>query len=239
MSIASKLMKSLPAAAAVSSRALAVFVVLAVVPVAGWAEPLAAQGPRQQGTTTAAPVVGVIDVGKAVDQYKVHIDLRAKLKERYETYQEQLKGLTNQISELRVTIQNIDQGVPERAVAENDLKIGMQNLDFRTKYFNDLLATEELRLMLRVYEDVDFAVTKVAEKNGVSLVLPIREIQPSATPIADLPIREVEERVGAYSRRPIWFAAKELDLTDAVIRYMLTPLPNRNAAERAPAKKGD
>ena len=53
-------------------------------------------------------------------------------------------------------------------------------------------------------------------------------------PIEELPANEVQARVKAYDRRNVWFASQELDLTSAVIKELMIPVPDRNAPERAP-----
>ena len=238
MSIAAPVMKSFLLAATVSGRTLAglVFVMLASAIAAQ--SPVAASSSRQGGDQAAATspaVVGVIDIAQAIDQYKVHIDLRAKLKTRYESFQQEVQGAMKQIEELRVTIQNISEAAPERVEAEHQYKMALQNQDFRRKYFNDLLRVQETRLMLEVFEDLDFAVAKVAEKRGVTIVLPKRDIVRSPVPIADMQIDEVDARVNAFQNRTVWFAAKEVDMTGDVIKYMMAPLPDRSSPERAPA----
>tara|TARA_R110002072_G_scaffold228234_3_gene385035 strand:+ start:3536 stop:4297 length:762 start_codon:yes stop_codon:yes gene_type:complete len=224
--------------------------VLAAVPVmllaVVVATPLSARGTIWQTPKNASltkpianaqgPVVGVIDVSKAMDQYPVYIKLRTAVDAKYASFQEQLKGQVKQLQELQVSIQAMGQDVPERAEAEHQYKMGLQTQDFRRKYFNDLLAAEELRMMLEVYEDLDFAVAKVAKKVGVTLVLQKRDIPPSPVPIADMQQREVQARVGAFQSRTVWFASKEIDITGDVIKYMMTPLPARTSPERAPAQ---
>lgn len=204
--------------------------------------PTSAQAPKAASHTKSAagasksqgPTVGVIDVAKAIDQYPVYIKLRTAIDEKFAKFQEQLKAQVKQLQELQVSIQAMGEGVPERAEAEHQYKMGLQTQDFRRKYFNDLLAAEELRMMLEVYEDLDFAVHKVSKKLGVQLVLPKRDIVPSPVPIADMQSREVQARVDAFQRRTVWFASKEIDITGDVIKYMMTPLPARTSPERMP-----
>jgi Skp family chaperone for outer membrane proteins len=250
MSIASIVMKSFPLAVAVSGRALSAVAVVLVVPLAtvvavgaavmGAASSLSAQTPAAASAVKQSGMqdqkVAVIDIAKAIDQYKVYIDLRTGLSKRVEDFQKQLKANAEQIEQLRVTITQIDEGLPQRAEAEHQYKMELQNQDFRRKYFNDLLAADEVRMMLRVYEDLDFALAKVAKRQGIGVVLPKREMPANPMPIADMRPREVEARVDMYQRRTVWFAADEFDITSDVIKFMMTPLPDRNSPERAGAQ---
>ena len=182
------------------------------------------------------PVVGVIDVSKVIDQYPRHIKMRAELDARFEQYQDQLQQQVQQLETLRVTVQGMGANVPERAEAEHQYKIALQTQDFRRKYFNDLLAAEELRMMLEVYEDLDFAVGKVAKKVGVSMVVIKRDIPRSPVPIAEMSEREVQARVNAFQSRTVWYASKELEITGDLIKYLMVPLPSRTSPERAVAQ---
>jgi Skp family chaperone for outer membrane proteins len=234
MSIAA-IVKSFPFTSVVSALSALTLTAVLAMPAAAQTAKSASHSPQKSGVAEA-PVVGVIDVAKAIDQYPVYIKLRTDVDAKFAKYQEQLKGQMKQLQELQVSIQTMGEGVPERDEAEHQYKMGLQTRDFRRKYFNDLLAAEELRMMLEVYEDLDFAVAKVAKKNGVSLVLPKRDIPISPLPIADMQSREVQARVDAFQRRTVWFAATEVDLTGDVIKYMMTPLPDRTSQERAPAQ---
>ena len=234
MSIAA-IVKSFSFTSVVSALSALILTAALAMPVAAQIAKPASYSPKQSGAAEA-PVVGVIDVAKAIDQYPVFIKLRTAVDAKFAKYQEQLKAQMKQLQELQVSIQTMGEGVPERDEAEHQYKMGLQTRDFRRKYYNDLLAAEELRMMLQVYEDLDFAVAKVAKKNGVALVLPKRDIPVSAVPIADMQSREVQARVDAFQRRTVWFASAEIDLTGDVIKYMMTPLPDRTSPERAPAQ---
>ncbi|MFT4512219.1 MAG: Skp family chaperone for outer membrane protein [Planctomycetota bacterium] len=238
MSIAA-IVKSFPFARLLAAVPVMVLALVLAVPVAAQTPKNATSRSAQNGGAAAlaqGPVVGVIDVAKAIDQYPVYIKLRTAVDTKFASFQDQLKGELKQIQEMQVSIQLIAEGVPERAEAEHQYKMRLQTQDFRRKYFGDLLAAEELRMMLEVYEDLDFAVAKVAKKSGVAMVLPKRDIPRSPVSIKDMQHREVQARVEAFQRRTVWFAATEVDLTGDVIRYMMTPLPARTSPERAPAQ---
>ena len=182
------------------------------------------------------PIVGVIDVSAIVDQYPAYIQKRAELDKRAGEIQEQLKVIDDEIEQLRMTVNTMAQDAPQRANLEFQYKVALQNRDFQRKNASDKFGLQEIRMMLEIYEDIDYAVAKVASKRGVALVLPKSDMPPSATPIAELSTRELELRFGFFGRRTVWFASKELDLTSTVIKFMQDPLPDRNSPERAPKK---
>ena len=188
-------------------------------------------------TPAAAPGlrVGVIDYVAAVEQYPRYIKLRAAFEQRMNAYEAELKDLAKSLEELRGTIQVLTDE-DERADKEFQLQIGLQRQDYLRKKYRDQMALEDLRNTLSVYEDLEFAIGKVAQKKGLHLVLTKKDIRPNAKPIAEQSAREVQTRVQAYDRRQVWFAAEELDITADVIKYMQVPLPKRDAPERAPEK---
>jgi len=178
--------------------------------------------------------VGVIDVAAIVDQYPVFIKMRAALDKNFDDLRQQIQESKEKLEQMRMTLASMADDAAQLPDLEFQYKVALQTHDFQRKSFNDRLANEELRMMLMVYEDLDYAVGKVANKRGVSLVLPKRDIPPSPTSVAELPIRQVQDRVGAFQRRTVWFASKQVDMTNAVIKYMQDPLPDRTSPERAP-----
>lgn len=240
MSIGTIVTKSFPLnliVVAVSSCRLSTMVAAIGLALAVPAQEAVSAGLKKQPVgNLQGPVVGVIDVSKVIDQYPRHIKLRAELDARFDQYQDQLQQQVQQLETLRVTVQGMGANVPERAEAEHQYKIALQTQDFRRKYFNDLLAAEELRMMLEVYEDLDFAVSKVAKKVGVSMVVIKRDIPRSPVAIAEMSEREVQARVNAFQSRTVWYASKELEITGDVIKYLMVPLPSRTSPERAVAQ---
>src|SRR5690606_30942724 len=152
---------------------------------------------------------------------------------------------TEQIEQLRVSLGLIKKA-EELALAEQQYKMLLQDKDFSSKFGVELLRAEEARMFLRCYEDIDFAVAKVAKKMGVTLVLPKQDIPQSQVPIAELGGRDLDDRLDAFQRRAVWYSSEELDLTGEVIKYMRTPLTNRpapdatnnNGSDANGAKKG-
>ena len=197
-----------------------------------------AQGPQNAGATKSPSgrgmIVGVVDVIQAVEQYPRYIKLRGELEAAIQQYEAQLKEMSARADELRGTIQVLAEGSQQRADKEFEYKMLLQTQDYRRKAYRDRMQLEDLRNTLSVYEDLEYAIGKVAEQKGVALVLTKQEITPSAEPIAELSGNEVQARVKAYDRRQVWFASQELDLTGDVIKFLMVPLPDRNSPERAP-----
>jgi Skp family chaperone for outer membrane proteins len=231
MSIASHLLPLFSSARALSA------VLSCVLVATSMAQTAEATASKQRVVRSGVgPVVGVIDIGKALEQYPLFIQMRTDFDKRFEVFQEQLKESLRKLDELRGTVQVMAEGSRERAEAEFQLKMGLQTQDFQRKSLGERLSIEEFRMLLMAYEDLDYAVTKIAKSKGISLVMPKRDIIPSSQPISELPAMEVQDRLQAYQRRSVWFASEEIDLTGDVIKFMMVPLPDRNSPERARQK---
>lgn len=179
-------------------------------------------------------VVGVVDVIKAVEQYPRYIKLRSELEASIQQYEAQLQDMAGRADELRGTIQVLAEGSQERADKEFEYQLLLQTQDYRKKAFREQMQIQDLRNTLSVYEDLEYVIGVVAARKGVGVVLTKQDITPSAQPIEELAANEVQARVKAYDRRNVWFASQELDLTSAVIKELMIPVPDRNAPERAP-----
>jgi len=199
---------------------------------AGSAEDAAAKGGKAQGRAQlpAQLVVGIVDIGKVVVQYPLYIDLNKQLEAKKEERMAELSQLEQQIEELRGTINVVEAG-DDRDRAQFQLKMQLQLHEFKVQSFNNKQRIEQDRVLLRVYQDIDLAIAKVAQKQGVALVLRKLEIPPSVTAIDDMDPREVKARVDAYESRKVWFGAEELDITGDVIKRLQFPLEREKAAE--------
>ena len=194
-----------------------------------------AQTAKEASATRAARglMVGVVDVIKAVEQYPRYIKLRSELEASIQQYEAQLQEMSARADELRGTIQVLAEGSQERADKEFEYKMLLQTQDYRNKAYREQMQVQDLRNTLSVYEDLEYVIGVVAARKGVSVVLTKQDITPSAQPIADLSANEVQARVKAYDRRNVWFASREVDLTSAVIKELMIPVPDRNSPERA------
>ena len=203
---------------------------------------LAAQVPQDASASKARlgarMVVGVVDVLKAVEQYPRYNQMRAELRASVEQADEQLKAMGERLDELRATVQVLAEGSQERADKEFELQILLQSRDYRRKAASAQVNLQDLRNTLTVFEDLEYVIGVVARRKGVALVLTKQDITPSAQPISEISGDEVQARVKAYDRRQVWFASQELDLTNAVIKELMIPVPDRNSPERAAETQG-
>jgi Skp family chaperone for outer membrane proteins len=195
--------------------------------------------------TPAGPVLGTVDLVKAFDQYPKWIQLKGELAKMSEQFEDQIKQLTKRLDELRATINATAPDSDERKRAEFELDLGLQQRQWLAKTLRDKARAEEAKALLAVYEDVEAAVAVVARNRGVALVQRVHELGPSPGDIGKLGAKEVENRLMAFERKQVWFAAAEIDLTDDLIKQLMVPVaggskptgaaPPKPAAEPKPA----
>jgi hypothetical protein len=98
------------------------------------------------------------------------------------------------------------------------------------------MQVETLRMQLSIYEDIDAAISRLAKDRGVHLVMrtEVKDTAPPENGDKASP-KSVQNRVFAYERRQVWFAAEELDLTADLIKLLqVWPLESSKGAPAAP-----
>ena len=184
----------------------------------------------QSGAKLTPPVIGIVDVRAAIEQYPRFIQITKDLESSANQYRDRLDQLMGQLDELRATISVLaDDASDERRTKEFELQMGLQRHDFLRKSFRDRMAFEELRGNLRVYEDLEVAVAKVARARGVDIVLRREDIKPAGPDIDKMAARELQDRYNAYRSRSLIFASERLDLTGDVIKLLQVPLEQGGA----------
>lgn len=181
------------------------------------------------------PVVGVVNLVRAFDQYPKWIKLGSELTAKRKAAEERLKEMTKRIDELKASLELLDQESDERR--ENGLRIEIMQQERGAMYklMQERLDVEEARAYIQVYQDLEIAVAKVAKARGVSLVVRVHEIT-SAGDVAKLPAGSVQRRVRAFEAKQVWYADDALDLTPDLIKLLMVPLEDTKAGD---AKPGD
>jgi Skp family chaperone for outer membrane proteins len=183
------------------------------------------------------PLIGVVDVITAIEQYPRYIKLHGQWQDKADGYTLEIQRLEGQLQEMQARINVLDEDSEDQRDAKNQLRLAVQHRDYQGKKFNDKMDFERLQDMVLVYEDLDVAIAKVAAARGLTLVLRKKVIEPSGRPVVDLSGREVQARVMAYEKREVLWASDVLDITGDVIKLMQVPLadPGKTGAGQKPA----
>lgn len=185
-----------------------------------------------------APLVAVVDLAKAIEQYPKWIELQAKLDLLDNQIRERMKQMDARVDDLRNAVQITSPESEERKRAQFEFDVAQQERQFLAKSMYEKVDLEQQRALLAVYEDLEKAVPAVAKARGVSIVL--RVLQSPKLPADVLPQspRGVGIRLRAHEGRQVWYASEELDLTPDLIKYLMVPReakPADGAATGVPA----
>ena len=180
-----------------------------------------------QAAPPREPVVGVVDVIRVIEQYPKYIELSKQLAAMRNDYGSGIDALTKQLDEMRVSIPLMVAGSEDRIDKEHEYSQLARHHDHLGKKLAARLKQVDLRNTLTVYEDLDYAIARVAEKRGITLVLTKQNVPRANPSVAELDEITLQRYVQGYDRRQVWHASKELDLTDDLIKYLMTPLPER------------
>lgn len=203
------------------------------------------QGPAQNGVDAAATktdrpaiAVGVVDLEKAIDRYPVAVRERDRLQKLSEQYSAELDALGQNIEELRAAMSLHRPGSLEHDQKQLELKLAMNQREglagLRKKQFDQQLEEFELA----VYEDLEFAIARVAEDRNVAIVLRAQNsIAPAEDGAEDSGLQKA--RLMQFNRRTVWYTSPEVDLTPFLIKYLQVFDPRAERAKAKAAKKGD
>jgi Skp family chaperone for outer membrane proteins len=189
-----------------------------------------------KSSAVATPVVGIVDLVKAFEQYPRWIKLNGELKKKGEAAKGQLEEMTKRIDELRASMEVLGQDSEERREIAMRVEILQQQRQGTGKWLQDKLQIDEARAMILVYEDLEVAIKKVAKARGVALVLRVHEVGNSGGEVAKMSPLSVERRIRAYEARQVWHADDSIDLTADVIKLLMVPLDD---AKTGDAKTGE
>lgn len=183
----------------------------------------------KQGKDSAVPAltIGVVDFAKVFEFYPKAIKERERLKALNNSFSEQMDAMSKRIQELKDQVGLYPEGSLQARMKRLELEGLMQQGPALAKVFNEQLQLEHMRMEVQLYEDVEIAIGKLVAGRGVQLVL---------RKMATLPLRaddespsDIQNRLVAYERRHVWFAATEIDLTAEVIKMLQVPLEKPKA----------
>jgi len=184
----------------------------------------------------AAPVVGVVDLAKAIENYPRWIELQQRLDAMDKQAKERAKQFQAKLEDLRGAVKITNPETDEGKQAQFQLEIAQQEFKWLLTSLNEKLELEDFRGKLAVYEDLERAVPIVAKARGVSIVLRVHNVPPVPPDVSPDSPRMVNARLRAFDNKQVWFASEEVDLTPDLIKYLMVP---RDAGKGDKTPKGD
>jgi len=185
----------------------------------------------------AKPVVGVVDIDKAVEFYPKAIAERERLQALNKSFVERMDAITKQIDQVRADMMLEKEGSDQREWKQ--LEYG--ELQKRREVLKALLTRqfdrEQQKGLITIYEDVEAAIAEVAKRRGVQIVL---RHTPTLGPedLVKDPSSAQRQRLIQYDTRLVWFASEEFDLTPAVINFLKVPAAAPAAVPAGPGGPG-
>ena len=170
-----------------------------------------------------APLIGVVDLAKAIAQYPKWIELQTKLDAIEGQVRERMKQMDARVDDLRNAVQITSPESEERKQAQFDLELAQQQRQFLAKSMYEKVDLEQQRALLAVYEDLEKAVPAVAKARGASIVLRVLQTPEVPADVSPQSARAVSGRLRSFEARQVWYANDEVDLTPDLIKYLMVP----------------
>jgi Skp family chaperone for outer membrane proteins len=172
----------------------------------------------------AAPAarIAVVDMNAVLDAYKVASDRRKSLAELAEKYEAILGGLSRQKQDLVAKYKEKDEArsafdpakvefrelTAEMKRIEGEVSALEAERNLRAQTYEAELEQQNQQFMLHVYDELIQAIAKIAERQGIDLVVRIE---------ADTKEESLRKQMSQMMMRQVVYSAKDLDITRSVI----------------------
>jgi len=189
--------------------------------------------------------IGVVDLDKAIDQYPKAIAERDRLQKLLQELGDRLNAESKRIDGIKADLSLLKEGSDQRELKEWELGKAMNDHKALASLLRAQFDRQVERFEIAIYQDLELAVAQVAKDRGVQIVLRVR---PQGVPSdgGKEPANAQQARLQGFNRRDVWYHADEVDLTPALIKYLLVPIdvkkieggkPEAGKSETPPAPK--
>jgi Skp family chaperone for outer membrane proteins len=190
--------------------------------------------PAALGVPFLAPtVVGVVDIDRALEGSPKMQAERDRIEALRKGHGERLEALDKQIEQMKRDLGMMKRGSDQAEMATLEIKTTLERGKLIQELFRREMDVESERGLIALYSEAERAVAEVAKLKGVQVVLR-KNANPSGDDLSKDEDRAQQQKLRAYDRRTVWFAAEEVDLTPAVAKYLAVPADKA----AAPAKDG-
>lgn len=199
----------------------------------------------------AAPLIGVVDLVKAIQQYPKYVKGNVELDNKRKSARADLDELRKAIDEKQAALQMVDKDSEEYRTRQDQIELLQMQGKALLERYNRVIEIDEMRHMFAIYQDLEVAVAKVAKARGVSIVLRMHEMDDPKVDLAKMSPKSLKGRLNVFDLRQVWYASEQVDLTEDLIKLLMVPLeepkdgakdaagPAKDAGKPAPAKAPD
>jgi Skp family chaperone for outer membrane proteins len=199
-------------------------------------QPADATAPKKAAQIT----IGVVDLSKVIDVYPKAIAERERLQALSKRFSAEIDALSKQFDALRSDLSLLKEGSEKRETMEFELRMLSEQRKGLAELRKNQFDRELEKFELAVYQDLEVACAEVAKARGVQVLLRTQSTPSFEDGAAKDPVSLQRAQLQAYDRRQVWFASDEVDLTQALIKYLSVPVDAKPAdAKGADGKKGD
>lgn len=176
-----------------------------------------------QKRAPAAPLVGVVDLAKAIENYPRWIELQSRLDAMDKQAKDRMKQFQAKLEDLRGAVKITNPDSEDGKLVQMQLELAQQEAKGLYTMLNEKLDLEQQKALLAVYEDLEKAVPVVAKARGVGIVVRVHNVPPVPAEVSPNSPRAIMGRLRAFETKQVWFASEEVDLTPDLIKYLMIP----------------
>lgn len=193
-------------------------------------QPVGAQPVDAAARAKNAPMIGVVDLDKAIELYPKAIAERERLQNLSKQLSERINGLTKQIDQIKAEMTVLKEGSDDREDKEYELAQALKNREGTANFLKSKFDRQLEKFELMIYQDLEAAVAQVAKASGVQIVLRVRP-SPGFEDAAKEGSNAQKQKLASFDRRQVWFASDEVDLTPALIKLLRLPVEAKSGAD--------
>ncbi len=172
-------------------------------------------GPTQGPKVDLSTVVGVVDIDRVSKNYAKAKQMHEALKQDVAAFQAAAEQRKQEIQALEIEMSGYDQFSEKWAQTKERLEGALAAAKGRAEAENARFTFRQIRQVDEVYQDVQKAVSALAEKAGLQIVLRVH-----GSP--DVREANLEKKMVRWEQWNVLYHTKQVDLTEKVILFLKT-----------------
>ena len=165
------------------------------------------------GAPPKGATIAVVDLEKLINALDEKSAKGEEFKKAYDAKNKELDALNQQIKEKETALKAMPAASPQRSKAGEDLREMVFRAEVEAQLSNRKLDGQQAELFRDLYLKVNSAIEQLAQQNGYHMVLVSDET-------VAVPKGNSETVLRAITMKRMLFIAKDLDITEEVVKYM-------------------